>query len=70
MSFLCGGRRRTVFLAKAITYFVGLLSIVLLPIAVSTAVVTTYNGMGLKGDHNFIADAILGLFCYILRNFS
>ena len=70
MSFLCRGRRRTVFLAKTITYFMGLIPIVLLPIAVSTAVVTAYNGIGLKWDHNFLTDAILGLFCYILRNFS
>ena len=70
MSFLCGGRRRTVFLAETIIFFVGLIPIVLLPIAVSTAVVTANNGFGLKWDHNLVSDVLLGLFCYIVRNLA
>lgn len=70
MSFLCGSRRRTVFLAKAITCFMGLLPIILLPIAVSTAVVTAVNGFGGMWSENLILDVISGLFCYIFRSLS
>lgn len=70
MSCLCGGRRRTVFLAKTITFFVALIPIVLLPIAVSTAVVTTVNGFGGTWSEKLIFDVISELFCYIFRSLS
>ena len=48
----------------------GLLPIVLLPIAVSTAVVTAGNGFGGSWGEAPVLDVMLGLFCYVLRNLS
>lgn len=48
----------------------GLLLIVLLPIAVSTAVVTTVNGFGGTWSEKLTFDIISELFCYIFRSLS
>lgn len=70
MNLLCGSRRRTVFLTKAMTFFIGLIPILLLPIAISTAVVTAANGFGGKWERELIFNVISLLFCYIFRSLS
>lgn len=68
-TFLCGTSRKNVFLAKLVVYFPGLLILILIPVAASTAVATLRNGFG--ADWNAVAWEIGSAFLvYILYRFS
>lgn len=68
-AFLCGTSRKNVFLAKLAVYFLGLLILILIPLAASTAVATLRNGFG--ADWNAVALEIESEFLvYILYRFS
>lgn len=68
-AFLCGTSRKNVFLAKLVVYFLGLLILILIPMAASTAVATLRNGFG--ADWNGVALEIESeILVYILYRFS
>lgn len=68
-AFLCGTSRRNVFLAKLTVYFLGLLILILIPLATSTTIATLRNGFG--ADWNAAAQEIGSAFlAYFLYRFS
>lgn len=68
-ALLCGTSRKNVFLAKLVVYFLGLLILILIPVAASTAVATLRNGFG--AEWNAMAWEIESAFlAYILYRFS
>lgn len=68
-TFLCGYARGQVFFAKMIVYFADLFPIILLPIAVVTAIVTAENGFGVEWGAAMAVDVGARLLCYILDGF-
>ena len=68
-AFLCGALRQNVFFAKLGVYFPGLLALILLPLVVSTSVVTMRNGFGADWDAVALEMAEK-LFFYIFYQFS
>lgn len=68
-AFLCGALRQNVFLSKLAVYFPGLLILILIPLAASTAAATLRNGFGASWDT--VALEIGSMFLvYILYRFS
>lgn len=68
-AFLCGALRQNVFLAKLSVYFTGLLILILIPVAASTAVATLENGFGAGWDAVAL-EIGAELLVYILYRFS
>ena len=68
-TLLCGTSRKNVFLAKLMVYFLGLLILILVPLAAGTGVATLRNGFG--ADWNVVALEVETKFlAYILYRFS
>ena len=68
-AFLCGASRKSVFFAKLVAYFSGLLILVLIPLVASTVVATMRNGFG--ADWDVVTLEMAGkLLFYILHRFS
>ena len=68
-AFLCGTLRQNVFLAKLAVYFPGLLILILIPLAASTAVATLENGFGAGWDAVAL-EIGSKLLVYVLYKFS